>query len=61
MDGAQPLQGQPPQAAAHGISDQQRSGQHRHGHGHAGHHRQVGAPVVDQAASRQGDGGHFSD
>ena len=56
MDGAQPLQGQLPQASAHGISDQQRSGQDRHRHGHAGHHRQVSAPVVGQTASGQGDG-----
>ena len=54
VGGAQPLQRQPPQASAHGISNQQRTGQDRHGHGHPDHHRQVGAPVVGQAASASG-------
>ena len=58
MGCAQSLQGQPLEAAAHGISDQQRSGQDSHGYGNAGHHRQIGAPVMGQTASSQGDGGH---
>ncbi len=50
---AQPIGDERPEAGPHGLADDERAGQHRHGGGHAQHHGQIGAPVVNQAAEGQ--------
>ena len=47
---AEPLQHEIAQAAADGVADEQRAGQHGHRRGDAQDDRHVGTPVIRQAA-----------
>ena len=51
INAAQPLQGQIPQAPAHGIPHQQGPGEHGCGHGRAEQHGQVDPPEMDQTST----------
>ena len=50
---AEPLKHEIAQAPAHGVADQQRAREHRHGRGDAGDHGEVGPPVMTKAAKNQ--------
>ncbi len=51
VGGAEPAERDLPQALAHRCADEQRAGQHRHGHGDAEHHQRVGGGVVAKAGA----------
>jgi hypothetical protein len=42
------------QAAAHGVADQERTGQDRHRRRHAGDYREIRSPVVAKATKDEG-------
>ena len=50
IGGAETLQHQIAQAAAHRVADEQRAGEHRHRGRHADDHGEVRPPVIAQAA-----------
>ena len=56
---AEPLDDEIAQAGAHGITDQQRAGEHSDGSGHAKHDGEIGAPVVEQTSFEKLESSHY--
>ena len=55
---AEPMEDEIAKAAAHGLADQERAGEHRHRRRDAQRHRRVGAAVVGERANHQSAGLH---